>query len=750
MVTPSTLGLSGENDDIVSEIMQSHGFEDLKETQRKAFENGVLDDDNHLLVAETGNGKTLCAEAVSKKTVDAGGRVAYLVPSRQLVRDKKETIEEWMSREVEAGSPVYSNASVVVATFDSFYRGLLTNPNQLATYETVILDDFHEIYGSFRGPDIEKAIAAILSENLNVFAMSATLGNPEELGEWLNATVTVSYEGREIDIHEETITYENKSKKKAIADFASSTETADKAPFLIFNYAKSWAESRAKEIAERDTFEPRETTEYYEGQLESRVDGELTDKMRDLADCLSSGVAWHHASLPNQVKSYLEDLYYDREIDCLCATTTIAYGFDAPVQTVVVGDIRRGPTPVGVWEYIQWIGRAARPGYDYEEGYAYTVTNNPQQVEQNYFEPRTLEPVTTHFEDEMAFNTLVLELITSGWTTPEDLSEFLKKTLYWNSISEKSSWGEPVDKEQQMKQRLKQSISWLEGHGFISQKHTEPAFMSTTLGEATVEFLFETFSSYDIRSIRQFYLWLGETEDSEITPLNTLFNTAKIFDETMSGVEKAGGLEQETIKQNLPVTEASLTAVALDTYWTRNYSLEQFEQDLNLPDATVVPRTAKKLSNLIEATEVLFIANPKTMEPDWLQEYAYRLNKGIREDEYALVRSIDHLGRKRIRELRRYFENNSFSGMPDHDEGTPLTTYLTDLNESVERKDQFIAVVENIPGVGNSIANNIWDYIEETSPKTGTTTTSPPKTTNMNQADDTEADAGKNATLDDF
>lgn len=79
---------------LVEEIMDAHEFDTLKETQHLAFQDGILDGGNHLLVGETGNGKTLCAEAVTKKILDEGGRVGYLVPSRQLVRDKRDELRE--------------------------------------------------------------------------------------------------------------------------------------------------------------------------------------------------------------------------------------------------------------------------------------------------------------------------------------------------------------------------------------------------------------------------------------------------------------------------------------------------------------------------------------------------------------------------------------------------------------------------------------------------------------------------------
>jgi len=97
--------------------------------------------------------------------------------------------------------------------------------------------------------------------------------------------------------------------------------------------------------------------------MRQKVNGEVTETLEDLGAMMNAGVAFHHADLPRDIQEWIIDLYKEGEIQCLFATTTIAYGFDAPVQSVLVADITRGPQDVGVWEYVQWIGRAARPGY---------------------------------------------------------------------------------------------------------------------------------------------------------------------------------------------------------------------------------------------------------------------------------------------------------------------------------------------------------------------------------------------------
>lgn len=704
------LDVPPEDVSIIESIMEAHGFSQLKPTQKRAFEDGVLDSGNHLLVAETGNGKTLCAEAVSKKTVQNSGCVAYLVPSKQLVRDKKESIEEWTNKVVSTAPNGYYDADIVVATFDSFYQALLNQTGIVPSISTVILDDFHELYGSFRGPAIEKTIGAIKESEMSVFAMSATLGNPDELGDWLNARVTVSKEGRQIDIIENVVEYTTQSKKKVIANFVS--ENTSKSPFLVFNYAKSWVESRAEAIADEQPFGKTEKT--FIDSLEKKVDGELTDKLETLGRLLRYKVAFHHSDLPRNVKEWVEDLYYNGDIKCLCSTTTIAYGFDAPVKSVIVGDIRRGPEPVGVWEYTQWIGRAARPGYGYDEGYAYTVTKNAEEVADRYFAPRELEPVTTHFEADESFNKLLLELITNSWRTPEELQRFIEQLLYWVQMNTQNVWGEKASKSDMLQQRLKQSLQWLQSFGFIREQHTSSEFQPTTLGEATVEFLFSTFSSYKLQNIKQFYTWITDTDSP--THLETLAEVCTTFDISLANsISGSKELESELLKHNLDINKYTKTAAIVHFYWAQNYHLSDIERTANIEDATNLKPVAKNLAETLEASRVLFEATPTQTKPKNFNNYIYRIKRGIREDEYFLVKNVSNLGRKRIRSIRTYLMDSDIPALSELDsQNSTFLEYLEKLYESAG-KDKFKDVLRGQYGIGKKTAENIASLVENES-----------------------------------
>lgn len=697
---------------LVGGIMQAHDYDSLKKTQQLAFEDGILDPGNHLLVAETGNGKTLCAEAVTRKTLEDSGQVAYLVPSRQLVRDKRDTIQEWASDDYQVGFAPrgYQNADVVVATFDSFYRAMLRNVGGTRNLDLVVLDDFHEIYGGFRGPEIEKSIAATLYEDIEIFAMSATLGNPDELADWMDADLTVSPEGREIEIEEAVVEVGTGEKKDQLADFIRREQ--NKAPFLVFNYAKPWTESRAEAIAKSGIFRDSSDQDFRR-KLREKVDGEVTDTLENLARMMEAGVAFHHADLPSNIKQWIEDLYDEGDIQCLCATTTIAYGFDAPVQTVVVADIQRGPNPVGVWEYVQWIGRAARPGYNYDKGYAYTLTDDPEETIERYFEPhRVLEPVGTHIEADEAFHKLMLELVATGWDTPHEIEAFVKGMLYWEQMKQLGSWGRQFSsKDERLNKRLRDGATWLEKHEFVSEKQTARQFKPTPLGDGTVQFYHNSFADGTLIAIKEFFDWIQESDHEKLTQLALLEKTSRLFYKYLNEKSASEEVTSRLQEYDLPVDEPGITAGVMRWYWMQNLDNREIESRAEI-DATYISSTARRLADVIDATQYLFDAAIDARRPDWFESLVFRVERGVRRDEVPLVENVSGLGRYRVRMLRQYLSTSDILAVQDLPDSS-FWEQLTAFYENVGNAGQFEDILKgNITGIGPKTAQNIRMFVE--------------------------------------
>lgn len=713
MKTPADLDVTPQQQATIAEIMKSHGYTGLKKTQAFAFNNGILDEGNDLLIAETGNGKTLTAEAVTLNHLKKGNRVAYLVPSTQLVWDKKEAIEEWAgdNYSIYSGRGKYRSGDVAVATFDSFYQAILQGKEGARSLDALILDDFHEIYGSFRGIGIELAISAALNNDIDLYGISATLEDSSEIGDWMNANVHVSPEARQTPIREFAVDSGTSSTKETIIETIK--ENHDDGPFLVFCFAKTWTESRAKALAEEGIFDGPSSDRDLRTELSNEVDGLLTETHREILEMLRNGVGYVHADLPGTVKKFVLDLYDEGEIQALTTTTSLAYGFDSPVKTVIVADIKRRGEYVGVYEYVQWAGRAARPSMGYEEGYCHVLADDPEEAAARFFEPdRELEDVHTHIDNEEQFRWLTLELIANGWDSIDLMRKFIHNSLYYHQMTVNNKWGQgPETKDEKLKGKLEDSTSWLAKQGFISKDATRNGFSTKHLGRGAVNFHYNSFVDADLQGIKSFYNWADETNTGDIRQLDYLHQVISNFELALSVKTVDGRLEPTLVDNGYEANEQGITAGLIRWYWMRNYSTERIEQETGV-DPTYLPGLARKLSNTVRATQYIVEAAPNARKPDWHDNLTFRVDKGVREDTVGMAAEINAMGRARIRFLRSYLEKMATQTL-EVDSGKDLGTLLTKFYNHTSSAEQFEEVLsEQVTMIGDVTAKNISKYVQ--------------------------------------
>jgi len=715
MIRPPDLDVPTEDQALIGELMSVHGYDQLKKTQAYAFNNGILDEGSNLLVAETGNGKTLTAEAKTLKHLKQGNRVAYLVPSRQLVWDKKATIEDWAEPDysVFTGSGKYRNADVAVGTFESFYQAMLRGVDGVRSIDLIVLDDFHELYSDWRGAAISLSIAASRYEDIELYGISATIGNPDEIADWMGGEALISPEERQTPIEEHAINASTSSTKEAVVNTVE--DNIDKGPFLVFCFAKSWTESRARALAEADLFDGPSRDRDIRAELSEKVEGVLTNTHREILSMLRSGVGYIHADLPGNIKKYILDLYEKGEIQALTTTTSLAYGFDSPVQTVVVADIKRRGEYVGVHEYVQWAGRAARPRFDYPKGFCYTLTDDPEDTKERFFAPhRELEDIENHVDDEEQFRWLVLELIANGWRSTDQIQEFIKQTLYYHQMSTDSGWGRRggKSKEERLSERLDETAEWLIDNGFITANDTRSAFHTTHLGRGAVDFHYNSWIDADLLNIKAFYDWADETDVGEMNQLDYLHQVVSNFEITIGAKDANGQLEPALRDYGYNVGEEGVTAGLIRWYWMRNCSTEQIEQETEI-DPTYIPGTARTLSGTVDASSHIIEAAPDGQVPEWHEDLVFRVEKGVRADAGPLVAEVDSLGRDRARNLRKYLRQMARQTL-DTNPNQTIWSLLVQFKNHTDSKPQFEGILKDqVTSVGEVTASNISEFIQD-------------------------------------
>ena len=172
-------------------------FGKLLEVQRKCIPR-VLQGVNLVVCSPTATGKTEAilapvAEKLLSENLD-GLCVLWISPTRALVNDlyarfthPLKSLNVSFTRktgdrpEFQPGHP----ASVLITTPESFDSLLSRHPAAFQTLKTVVLDDIHLLDGTYRGDQIRillERLTRIRKREMQIFALSATIQNPEALG----------------------------------------------------------------------------------------------------------------------------------------------------------------------------------------------------------------------------------------------------------------------------------------------------------------------------------------------------------------------------------------------------------------------------------------------------------------------------------------------------------------------------------------------------------------------------------------
>ncbi len=103
----------------------------------------------------------------------------------------------------------------------------------------------------------------------------------------------------------------------------------------------------------------------------------------------ASGVAFHSAALPNELRSYVEDkLLENREMRIVCSTETLAFGVNSTVDVVVVANLQKQEgievRPLTLNEHRNYVGRTGRLRRNTDAadvaGYVYNLVNEKQRA----------------------------------------------------------------------------------------------------------------------------------------------------------------------------------------------------------------------------------------------------------------------------------------------------------------------------------------------------------------------------------
>ena len=515
--------------DWLPEHLRAAGIESLYPPQAEAVDRGVTEGENLVAAIPTASGKTLVATLAMLASIERDGTALYIVPLRALASEKHEEFAEYEQYGLDIGVSTGNYESeggwlagkdVIVATSEKVDSLVRNDAPWLDDLSCVVADEVHLVDDGERGPTLEVTLAKLRSLNpdLQTVALSATIGNADELAGWLDAEL-VDSDWRPIELRKgvhygDALHLEDGSQQRVPVNNSEEQTAAivrntleDDGSTLVFVNSRRNAEAAARRLSATtdDELTDDEREQLAEVAAEIR-DVSDTDTSDDLADAVAKGAAFHHAGLARDHRSLVEEAFRDRLIKTVCATPTLAAGVNTPSRRVVVRDWRRydgtagGMQPLSVLEVHQMMGRAGRPGRDpYGEAVLTAASHDELDELFERYVWADPEPVRSKLAAEPALRTHILATVASGFArSREGLLAFLEGTLYAAQTADRDRLELVVD----------DVIDYLAVNGFLER--TEAGLSATNLGHTVSRLYLDPMSAAEV---------IDGLESDEPTPL---------------------------------------------------------------------------------------------------------------------------------------------------------------------------------------------------------------------------------------
>ncbi|MGC8948251.1 MAG: DEAD/DEAH box helicase [Thermoprotei archaeon] len=700
----------------IVEILKANQINELYPPQIKAIEAGALHGKNLVLASPTASGKTLVALlAAFKLFYEKGLKTLYLTPLRAIASEKYEDLKMYekggirvaiSTGDYDSSDPWLKDYDIIVTTNEKADSLLRHHASWLRDVGLIVADEIHLLDSIERGPTLEFLLTRLRTElpEAQIMALSATIGNAEEIAEWLNASC-IETDWRPVPLREGVyydgmIYYDNGDKKKIPIIHESSVVNLSIDTLKNGGQALVFASTRQSAVRYAHKHEnsvPKFLTDDEKRILREAAETLIKiseDKITlDLANLVKNGVAFHHAGLSYHARSIIEKLFRDRILKIICATPTLAAGVNVPARRVIVAELHRFNVREGIseeipiMEYKQLAGRAGRPKYD-EYGEAIIIAPGKLHVKRllDEYVNGNIEDISSKLDNESAMRSHILSLFaTDVVSDTQSMHKFLSKTFYAYTVG-----------SQHVQLVANRILRYLVSSGFLEEN--EGRFSATALGKRVAELYIDPSSAYTIISI------LNKRES--LTAFGYLYTIVLTDDmpklsvnrrELRVIIEKAEPyIDELPVRLNYDIydeDDARLIAYELKTAlmlndWINEVKEEDIVDMYNVGSGDIYSYTQTAHWICYAAYELMKLLN-KMNHAKELNKLYKRLADGVKEELLELVK-IPGIGRVKARVLYNYG--------------------FTSLEKIAQAKDSEIL---KIPGIGPETLRSIRKFFEQ-------------------------------------
>ncbi|GET87653.1 ATP-dependent RNA helicase, putative [Leishmania tarentolae] len=404
------------------------GVEELNAMQSKVYDCAFHSDENMLVSAPTGAGKTNVAMMAMLRTIAASRnpktgvidghnlKMVYVAPMKALVH---EVVRTFSKRLESLGLTVCELSGDATMTQQQMATTqlIVTTPEKwdIVTRKSVelgvasllkllIIDEVHLLHNE-RGPVLEAIVARTMLQQqlrgeggIRLVGLSATLPNHADVAAFLQVNrqrglFVFDNSYRPIPLEQ---TYCAIKKIKGMAQSAVMNLVAyDKVlqtvqaeeQVMIFVHSRRETEHTARYLQKRAAEERRgyyfvrPDSDSHKALLEASSGAGGAVLRRSLQQLLPDGFGIHHAGLSRDERNTVEQLFADGHIKVLVCTSTLAWGVNLPANRVIIKGTRvfngsKGKSELlSALDVLQMFGRAGRAGYGAAVGRATIITS---------------------------------------------------------------------------------------------------------------------------------------------------------------------------------------------------------------------------------------------------------------------------------------------------------------------------------------------------------------------------------------
>ena len=357
-----------------------------------------------LVAAPTGSGKTVVAEFAIERALERGAKAFYTTPLKALSNQKfGDLVAKHGAGTVgllTGDNTINAEAPVVVMTTEVLRNMLYERSSTLTGLLSVVMDEVHYLQDPYRGAVWEEVLIH-LPPSVSVVALSATISNAEEFGEWITTlrgdTRVVIEERRPVplehhylvgsqlhpmhveqdgillpnpyvvslDQHElKTKTYYRRGsglpqhqrisrpreghrrvyvpRREEVVDVL---EREGMLPAIYFVFSRSGCDRSVRWLRDAGIrLTSREEADTIRRRAESRAawvdeDDLISLGFTEFLESLATGVAAHHAGMLPLFKETVEELFQEGLVKVVFATETLSLGINMPAKSVVIEDL---------------------------------------------------------------------------------------------------------------------------------------------------------------------------------------------------------------------------------------------------------------------------------------------------------------------------------------------------------------------------------------------------------------------------